>query len=57
MVSLTKVVLNILVIGGDTQLDEFIFECSGLLKKAVNLAFNFHLSPTRAAESGGQPGQ
>lgn len=42
MVGLTEVVLDVVVLGRNAQLDELIFECSALLKEAMNLAFNCH---------------
>ena len=42
MVSLSKVVLNIIILCRNAQLDELVLECSGLLKEAVYFAFNLH---------------
>ena len=44
MVSLPKIVLDVVVFGWDSHLDEFVFECAALLKKAMHLAFDFHCS-------------
>ena len=43
VVSLAKVVLNIIVFSRDSQLDKLVLECSTLLKEAVYFTCNFHL--------------
>lgn len=43
MVGFAKVVLDIVVFGGDAEFNEFSLESATLLEKAVNLTFDFHL--------------
>lgn len=42
MVSLAKVVLDIVVLGRNAQLDELFLECSALLKEAVYFSCYLH---------------
>jgi hypothetical protein len=44
VVGLPEIVLNVVIFGGDSELDKFVLERSTLLEKAVNLTFDFHLS-------------
>lgn len=42
MVGLTKVVLNVVVLGGDAKFYKFILKRAALLKKAMHFSFYFH---------------
>ena len=43
VVGLSKVVLDVIVFGGDSQLDKLILESSALLKEAVYFTFYLHI--------------
>ena len=43
MVGLPKVVLYVIVLRRNPKFDEFILECSRLLKEAMDLPFDFHI--------------
>lgn len=43
MVGLPKVVLYVIVLRRNPKFDKFIFECSRLLKEAMDLPFDFHI--------------
>ena len=42
MVGLAEIVLNIIVLGGDSQLDELLLKSPGLLEETMHLSFNLH---------------
>ena len=42
VVSLAKVVLDVIIFGWYSQLDKLSFECAGLLKEAMYLTVNLH---------------
>ena len=39
---LPEVVLNVIVLGGDAEFDELVFECSRLLEETMYFAVDFH---------------
>lgn len=46
VVCFTEVVLYVVIFRRYAKFDELILECSALLKKAVNLAVDFHYLPS-----------
>jgi hypothetical protein len=42
MVGLAKVVLDIVILCGDAEFDELVFECATLLKEAIHLTSYLH---------------
>lgn len=53
VVGLPEVVLNVVVLGGDAQLDKFVFERPGLLEETMYLSFNLHILSVLAASAVG----
>ena len=43
MVGLPKVVLYVIVLRRDSKFYEFVLECPGLLKEAMDFPFDFHI--------------
>jgi hypothetical protein len=44
VVGLAKVVLNVVVFGGDSQLNKLVLERSALLKETMHFTFYFHIT-------------